>query len=106
MSDFTITKEHPVHASTEVDNAFITDFLPSLPGDAVKVYLYGLMLSSSPDENSADIETALGLSPQAVLEAHRVLNKQGLVRIIDSGSVHIQYVNICGTGAAELFSSC
>ena len=39
MSDFTITKEHPVHASTEVDNAFITDFLPSLPGDAVKVYL-------------------------------------------------------------------
>ena len=105
MSDFTITKEHPVHASTEVDNAFITDFLPSLPGDAVKVYLYGLMLSSSPDENSADIETALGLSPEAVLEAYRVLNKQGLVRIIDSGSVHIQYLNICGTGATEPSSS-
>lgn len=93
MSEFTITKENPIHSSTVVDNAFITGFLPILSGDAVKVYLYGLMLCSSSDRNSTDIETALGMSKESILDSFRILSANGLVRLIESGSVHVQYLN-------------
>lgn len=93
MSEFTITKENTIHASTVVDNAFITGFLPALSGDAVKVYLYGLMLCSSSDRNSTDIETALGMSKESVLDSFRILSANGLVRLVESGFIHVQYLN-------------
>lgn len=92
MSVFSVTKEHDLFGSTAVSNTFITDYMPSAPDNAVKVYLYGLMLNSDPGSDAADMETALGLSPEQVLDAFRYLEKQGLVRIIDSGGVIIQYL--------------
>ena len=92
MSVFSVTKEHDLFGSTVVSNAFITDHMPSAPDNAVKVYLYGLMLNSDPGSDAADMETALGLSPEHILDAFRYLEKEGLVRIIDSGNIIIQYL--------------
>lgn len=92
MSVFSVTKEHDLFGSTVVSNAFITDHMPSAPDNAVKVYLYGLMLNSDPGSDAADMETALGLSPEQILDAFRYLEKEGLVRIIDSGNIIIQYL--------------
>ncbi len=94
MSDFSITREPRLLTVTNIDNAFIIEFMPAAPGDAVKVYLYGLMLVTSPSEDAADIETALGMTAEAVLDAYRFWEKQGLVRIIDSGKINVQYLDV------------
>ena len=75
MSVFSVTKEHDLFGSTVVSNAFITDHMPSAPDNAVKVYLYGLMLNSDPGSDAADMETALGLSPEHILDSFLYLEK-------------------------------
>ena len=39
---FSFSKEFSKSAFTDIENAFITEYLPDSPGNAVKVYLYGL----------------------------------------------------------------
>lgn len=94
MSDFIITKEQKLFTSTIVDNAFIADYMPSAPGNAVKVYLYGLMLNANPNEAITDFVAALGMTEESILDAFRFWEKQGLIRIIDSGNFTIQYLNV------------
>ena len=67
---------------TEVDNRFITDFLPEAPELAVKVYLYGLMLASDPDRET-DIAKALGADDKDITAALAYLEAAGLVEVID-----------------------
>lgn len=105
MSDFSLTRDPRLITSTSVDNAFIIEFMPVAPDNAVKVYLYGLMLAASASEDAADIETALGMSPEAILDAYRFWEKQGLVRIIDSGKVNVQYLDARSAARTELSGS-
>ena len=35
--------------TTEVENIFINEYMPTAPGDYVKVYLYGLLYSQTQD---------------------------------------------------------
>ena len=56
--------------STLVDNAFINEFMPSAPGNAIKVYLYGLTLCSSPYSRDNDIDSmsnVLGISIDEII---------------------------------------
>lgn len=94
MSDFSVTRDPRLITATSVDNAFIVEFLPIAPDNALKVYIYGLMLATSANEDAADLETALGMSMANVLDAYRFWEKQGLVRIIDSNKINIQYLDV------------
>ncbi|MDR2487264.1 MAG: DnaD domain protein, partial [Clostridiales Family XIII bacterium] len=81
---FTKAQAHNYYMDdTAIPNIFIAEFLPSAPGDYVKVYLYaymqtcaGIFLSNS------SIAQALGLSPEDVLKAwtwfeeHHVIRKR------------------------------
>ena len=47
---FGFDERYAMFDTTPVDNQFILEYLPSAPGDAVKVYLYGLLRCYHPEE--------------------------------------------------------
>ena len=84
-------------SNTIIDNTFINEFLPTAPENAVKVYIYGLALCSSPcrDDNSLDsMSTALSLSPDQILEAYTHWQNLGLVQIVNKDPFEIKYLSV------------
>ena len=67
MSFCSFTKEAVKNFSTDVDNYFITDFLPEADGDAVKVYLYGLYLCKNSEAEVSVSEFAEDLFMEEAL---------------------------------------
>ena len=45
MGLFAFDQQYAMFDATPVQNQFILEYMPSAPGDYVKVYLYGLMRS-------------------------------------------------------------
>ena len=83
-------------SSTLVDNTFINEFLPAAPDNAVKVYLYGLALCSSPskEDNSIDsMATALSLTEEQLFEAFSYWQQMGLVQIVNKSPFEIKYLS-------------
>ncbi|MBQ9782731.1 MAG: DnaD domain protein [Clostridia bacterium] len=54
MSFCNYSKEYLASGKTMIDNIFITNYLPDLDADALKVYLYGLYLCQNPYEISLE----------------------------------------------------
>jgi len=65
-----------IENSTVVANAFIQDYLPSMNGDCVRVYLYGLR-----NFNLEEFAGNLGLSHEDVMACFTHLTDLGLVQI-------------------------
>lgn len=69
--------------STEIDNLFISEFVPDAPGEYVKVYLFGLMYARYGQSfDSQKLSNRLGLSVAELEEACIYWESRGLVRII------------------------
>lgn len=68
-------------SSTPVENLFMLEFMPNAPGDFVRVYLYGLMQCYHPEltEDVEGVARALNMEPEAVLNACRYWEREGLV---------------------------
>lgn len=83
---------------TPVENLFIQEYLPRASGDYVRVYLYGLMQCCHPGEemNLERMAALLGLSEEAVRDAFRYWERQGLVRRLDDKPTY-QYLHIAST---------
>ena len=85
-----------MQSSTAVDNAFINEFLPSAPENAVKVYLYGLFMCTTPhaDDNSLDgMSTVLSLSEDEIFSAYSYWQEVGLVQIVNSNPFEVKYLS-------------
>lgn len=79
------------HELTPVDNLFIAEYLPHATGLQVQVYLYGLMQCHYPSMCERPLDEALGLSGEAVTEAFRYWQEQGLVRILSDAPLTVEY---------------
>ena len=79
---------------TPVDNLFIAEYLADASGDAVKVYLYGLMQCLYPAYAENDMGFALGLSGEQVLSAFLYWQGQGLVRIVGEEPLTVEYLSV------------
>lgn len=69
--------------STEIENLFISEFLPDAPGDYVKVYLFGLM--SARYGQSFDVPklaVRLGLKEEEIEEAWIYWESRGLIKTV------------------------
>lgn len=77
---------------TPVDNLFFTEFMPDADGDAVKVYLYGLMQCMFPAYAENDIAFALGMSRERVLAAFVYWQGKGLVHIAGEDPLTVEYL--------------
>ena len=91
---------------TPVDNAFISEYLPSATGLQLQVYLYGLMQCYQPGMDGA-IADALGVSQGAVAEAFCHWQAQGLVRIVSEKPLIVEYLPLQEAAAgSEIRRAC
>jgi hypothetical protein len=97
------SKEFSTSAFTDIENAFITEYLPVSSGDAVKVYLYGLFLCQNPkfDKNLTEIAQTLSLSEETVLSCFTYWEEFGLVNVLSKDPLSVQYEPIRSSLSAK-----
>ena len=90
------SKEFSSSAFTDVENVFITEYLPISSGDAVKVYLYGLFLCQNPkyDASIEEIAKTLNLTEERILGCFEFWEEFGLVSILTKEPLNVQYLPI------------
>lgn len=77
-----------LYSDTLVPDVFITEYMPSMDGDFVKVYIYCLFLARHGRQAAAeDISKKLSLEAGKVQEALAWLESMGIIRRSDSGIV-------------------
>ena len=97
MSFCRYSSESVLAGATQVDNVFITQFLPSAPDVCVKVYLYGLYKCANPNAFNNTLEnfaSELGLSAQDVEDAFLYWQELGLVDVILGTSFQVRFLPV------------
>lgn len=96
MAFCAFARDGAMFGSTPVENMFILEFMPSAPGDFVRVYLYGLMLCHHPEMNE-DMEgmaRTLRIDTEVVLSAYRYWEREGLVTKLSDNPPTYEYNSI------------
>lgn len=90
------SKEFSASAYTNVENVFIYEYLPVSPGDAVRVYLYGLFLCQNKefDQSLEDIAKNLNLTTEEVVDSFNYWEEFGLLNIVSEEPFTVQYLPI------------
>ena len=88
---------------TDVENAFISEYLPVSSGDAVKVYLYGLLLcnNSKADCSLEEMASNLNMSSEQVMDCFYYWEEFGLVSVISREPFSVQYEPIRSSYSAK-----
>ena len=96
MAMFGFDEQYAYYGVTPVDNQFILEYLPAATGDAVRVYLYGLMQCHHPEQAMTLPQMAreLSLTEEAVMSAYRYWERKGLVRRIADNPPAFRYVSL------------
>ena len=95
MPMFGFDEQYAYYGVTPVDNQFILEYLPNATGDAVRVYLYGLMQCYHPQQTMSLEQMAreLNLEKDAILSAYRYWERRGLVQRVSDAPAY-KYVSI------------
>ena len=88
--------EFSIGIYTDVENVFITEYLPNCSGDAVKVYLYGLFLCQHPekDQSLQEIASTLKMTEEQVVSAFEYFEEYALLSIVSREPFAVQYQQI------------
>lgn len=95
MSFCSFSKEFNENAYTEVENRFISKYLPEADGFYVKVYLYGLYLcqKSEVDFGISAMAEVLGVSEEKIEEAFLFWQDYDLVEVISKQPFAVCYLS-------------
>ncbi len=93
---FSYSKEFSASSFTEVENAFICEYLPIASGDAVRVYLYGLFLCKNPafDQGLEDFANNLKLDKDDIVDCFKYWEEFGLCSILSLEPFSVSYLPI------------
>ncbi|MGD9901071.1 MAG: DnaD domain protein [Spirochaetales bacterium] len=97
MSFCKLSSEFVINSSTNIDNVFINEYLPSAPDSCVKVFLYGLYKcghATSGDNSIESFAKVLNLSAEDIESAFLYWQEQGLVQIISTDPIEVRYLPI------------
>jgi len=100
MAFCTYSKEYSATGFTDLENAFINDYMPAANGTAVKVYVYGLYLCRN-TETEFTLESfaeALGITAAEAKDAFIYWEEFGLVSITADEPFRVKYLPL-GTSA-------
>lgn len=89
------SSESVISNTTNVDNIFIENFLPTANPDMVKVYLYGLYKCNNPnlyDNTLASFSSVLGISQDDIYNIFLEWQDQGLVKILATEPFEVVYL--------------
>ena len=97
------SKEFSSSSYTNVENAFIYQYLPVSDGNAVKVYLYGLFLCQNPtyDQPLSSIAEVLQMDVKEVEDCFKFWEEFGLVNVISKDPFTVTYVPIRATALSK-----
>jgi len=107
MSFCSFTKEAVKNLSTDVDNYYITEFLPEANGDAVKVYLYGLYLCKNfeGEFTLSDFAANMFMDEQLVVDLFRYWEDFDVVSIISESPFTVKYLPLTNLGKPRKYKS-
>ncbi len=96
MSFCSFTKEFNKYTSTDIDNKFITSYLPEASGNAVKVYLYGLLACKDADESLTlgKFSENLKLDEDEVKDCFKFWEEWGLLNVISEDPFLVKYLPV------------
>ena len=81
--------------TTQIDNLFLSDFLPNANGDYVKVYLYGLYKCQSGKDNDLDsFARSLDMDKEDVISIFYHWQELGLVNVINVEPIMVRYLPV------------
>ena len=97
------SKEFSNAGFTDVENAFINEYLPVSSGDAVKVYLYGLFICQNPkfDLSLTEFAKTLDMDEEKVLSCFNYWEEFGLVSVLSKTPLSVQYQPIRSSFSAK-----
>lgn len=84
MSEIRLGGEYIREGRTEIDNLFLSRYLPDADGTDVKIYLYGLYLAAVGGGDTQKIALGLRLTEERVQDAFAYWEDQGLVTMTAS----------------------
>ncbi len=101
-----LSAENDSGGFTNIDNAFIKEWLPTAPPVALKVYLFGLCLAGKNDDvnNVEQMCRALSVTEQDVADAYFYWEECGLVLVTSVNPLHVEYVGAGSRNAAKKVS--
>lgn len=96
MAMFSFDEQASLFDVTPLPNQFIVDYLPKASGDAVRVYLYGLVACyhSEAISDLPQMARELGLTEDEVTAAYRYWERKGLVQRVADHPPQYRYQNI------------
>ena len=94
MSEIKLGGEYVREGHTELDNLFLSRYLPDADGTDVKVYLYGLYLAAGGGGDTQKIALGLRLTEERVLDAFAYWDEQGLVTLTASAPPVVIYNSV------------
>ncbi len=95
MSFCAFSKEFNSSSDTRIDNKFILNYLPEATGDAVKVYLYGLLYCADGEEKTIDtFSQDVKLDREIVEDCFTYWEEFGLVDIISKEPFSVRYLPV------------
>ncbi len=89
-----LSREKNQIRNVELDNLFITEYMPYAPENYVKIYIVGLSLAYTPENNIEQISILLGLDKSVIMEAFGYWSEQGIVNILSSDPPEIEYLEV------------
>lgn len=95
MSFCSFSKDFDENAYTVIENRFISKYLPSADGFAVKVYLYGLFLCHNDGEFSISaMAEVLGASEEQIKDAFFLWEDYDLVSVLSKDPFVVQFLPV------------
>jgi len=95
--------------STDVENIFINEYMPTAPGDYVKVFLYGLLYAQNQGQiTHRQMALQLGMSEEKLEEAWGYWEKMGIITkkyVINSQRYNIEFKNLRSMMYSEGFKT-
>ena len=104
MTFCSFSKEYNKDGVISVDSSFIAEYLPEASGDAVRVYLFGLLLCSTGSELSIDnVSEQLKLTKEEIIDCFRFWEEYDLVSIIAEEPFAVRFLPISKTSKPRKF---
>lgn len=95
MSFCNFSTEYVASSQTEIDNIFISEYMPYADSDYVKVYLFGLYMCKSGtqfDNNIESFAARLNMTKEQVEAAFTYWEEQGLVKVLKTYPIEVRYI--------------
>lgn len=98
---FSYSKEFSASSFTDVENAFIYEYLPEASGNAVKVYLYGLFLCQNEafDQPLAEIAKTLNMTENEITDCFKFWEEFGLCSVLSTEPFAVVYMPVKNNGS-------